>query len=80
MEQCHVCGSHRKVCSTCGAELHKRFDDFIVRAEIIYAIFMAWGYAASAEAVIRAKSWATLPLLVISTFVLIRFFFSLLIL
>jgi uncharacterized protein (DUF983 family) len=76
MEQCHVCGSHRKVCSACGAELHKRFDDFIVRSEIIYAIFMAWGYAASAEAVIRAKDWATLPLLVISTFVLIRFFFA----
>ena len=76
MELCSVCGSHKKVCHVCGAELHKHFDSFIVRAEIIYAIFMAWGYAASADAIIRAWSWAASPLLVISTFVLIRFFFA----
>ncbi|MDD2679649.1 MAG: hypothetical protein PHO03_02440 [Candidatus Omnitrophica bacterium] len=76
MEHCHVCGSHKKICPICGAELHKKFDDFIVRSEIIYAIFMAWGFAASAEAVIRQKSWVNIPLLIISTFVLIRFFFA----
>jgi hypothetical protein len=37
---------------------------------------MAWGYAASAEAIIRAKSWVSFPLLIISTFVLMRFFFA----
>jgi len=76
MEQCGICGSHKKICHACGAELHKRFDDFIVRAEVIYAIFMAWGYASSAEAVIKAQNWGTFPLLVISTFILIRFFFA----
>lgn len=76
MEHCHACGSHKKICPICGAELHKKFDDFIVRSEIIYAIFMAWGFAASAEAVIRQKSWINIPLLFISTFVLIRFFFA----
>lgn len=34
------------------------------------------GYAASAEAVIKAQNWSTFPLLIISTFVLIRFFFA----
>ncbi|MDD5019978.1 MAG: hypothetical protein PHH75_00335 [Candidatus Omnitrophica bacterium] len=76
MEHCKVCGSHKHVCRVCGAELHRRFDDFILRAEIIYAIFMAWGYAAAAEAVIRADNWKGFPLLAISTFVLIRFFFA----
>ena len=76
MQHCHACGSHKKICSVCGAELHKRFDDFIIRSEIIYAIFMAWGFAYSAEAVIRQKSWVNIPLLIISTFVLIRFFFA----
>jgi len=76
MEHCHVCGSHKKICPICGAELHKKFDDFIIRSEIIYAIFMAWGFASSAEAVIRQKSWVNFPLLIISTFVLIRFFFA----
>lgn len=76
MEHCHACGSHKKICSVCGAKLHKKFDDFVVRSEIIYAIFMAWGFASSAEAVIRQKSWVNVPLLVISTFVLIRFFFA----
>lgn len=76
MELCSICGSHKHVCSSCGAELHKRFDEFVVRAEIIYAIFMAWGFASSAEAVIRAKDWAGFPLLVIASFVLIRFFFA----
>jgi len=76
MEKCLVCGSKKKICKTCGAELHKRFDDFIMRAEVIYAIFMAWGFASSAEAVIRQKTWVSFPLMVISTFVLIRFFFA----
>lgn len=76
MEYCKVCGSSRNICKNCGAELHKHFDDFIYRAEIIYAIFMAWGFAASAEAVIRAKSWVGLPLLLICGLVLIRFFFA----
>lgn len=76
MEHCHACGSHKKICLICGAELHKKFDDFIVRSEIIYAIFMAWGFAASAEAVIRQRDWVNIPLLAISTFVLIRFFFA----
>ena len=76
MEHCHACGSHKKICPVCGAPLHKKFDDFIVRSEIIYAIFMAWGFASSAEAIIRQRNWINLPLLVISTFVLIRFFFA----
>ena len=37
---------------------------------------MAWGFAASAEAVIKAQNWSTFPLLIIATFVLIRFFFA----
>lgn len=76
METCKVCGSERKICKACGAELHKKFHDFIVRAEVIYAIFMAWGFASSAEAVIKSKTWGNFPLLVIITFVLIRFFFA----
>ena len=74
MEYCEVCGSEKKICKACNAELHKKFQDFIVRAEIMYAIFMAWGFAASAEAVIKDKTWGSLPLLIVTTFVLIRFF------
>lgn len=76
MEICKVCGSERKICKNCGAELHKRLDDFIVRSEIIYAIFMAWGFAAAAETLIKAQSWSHLPLLVIAGLVLMRFFFA----
>lgn len=76
MAKCVICGSRKKICDVCGAELHKRFDDFISRAEIIYAIFMTWGYATAAEALIKAKNWANFPLLLIATFVLIRFFFA----
>lgn len=76
MAKCFICGSRRKLCDACGAELHKRFEDFICRAEIIYAIFMTWGYATAAEAVIKAKNWVNFPLLLIATFILIRFFFA----
>jgi hypothetical protein len=76
MEVCKRCGSERDVCKECGELLHKRLDDFIVRSEIIYAISMAWGFAACAESVIRSKTWALAPLLIIAGFVLMRFFFA----
>jgi len=76
MAKCLICGSRKKLCGVCGAELHKRFEDFICRAEIIYAIFMTWGYATAAEAIIKAKDWNNFPLLLVATFVLIRFFFA----
>ena len=76
MEHCKSCGTEKHICKACGAELHKKFHDFIMRAEIMYAIFMAWGFAASAESVIRDNNWGSFPLLVITTFVLIRFFFA----
>jgi hypothetical protein len=76
MEYCKICGSEKMICKECGAELHKKFHDFILRAEIIYAIFMAWGFASAAEAVIKDNDWGSLPLMLIITFVLIRFFFA----
>jgi hypothetical protein len=76
MQRCKSCGSDKKICRDCGAELHKKFDDFIFRAEVMYVIFMAWGFAAAAEAVIRQKNWSGSPALIISMFVLIRFFFA----
>lgn len=76
MEKCDFCGLEKEVCKVCGTEVYRQFIYFIDKAEFIYAILMAVGFAMSAEQVLRANYGTLIPLLIINAFVLMRFFFA----